>query len=160
MASHYLWDDGQVLSQIVQSHSLDVNAVDGDRALCVVVKYSEQAQAQARLASACATYNADLLACSDGQVQVVEDGLELLSILDTVVAELEGAFARPLRQVETISSWNIECPRGLVRDIVTVLADALHRRDVRLEIRQLSYNPAQLVIYLKTCSVEFKLKTT
>ena len=145
----YLRYDGQVLAQIVQTHCLDVDAVDGDRALRVVVQYSEQTQAQTRLASACASHDADLLACSDAHVQVGENGLELLSVLDAVVVELEAASAWPLRQVEAVSSWAVERPRRLVRHVVAVLADTLHRCDISLEIGQLPDYPTQLIIYLK-----------
>lgn len=130
-----------MLSQVVQTHCLDVDAVDGDRALRVVVQYSEQTQAQTRLASARASDDADLLACSNAQVQVGENGLELLSVFDAVVAELETASAGPLRQVEAIGSWTIERPRGLVGHVVAVLADAFDGRDIGLEISQLPYYP-------------------
>lgn len=60
VCSAYLWDDGELVSQVVQSYSVDVDAIDDDFAKSVL-DHAEQGQGHGALSSASSAADANFL---------------------------------------------------------------------------------------------------
>lgn len=90
-----LWYHGQSLSELVKSDIVDFDFIDPYLTF-MILDDPKQSQSERRLARACSTHNANLLATIDLDIEIDQNRTQVRSISHRIVNESDATMLRPI----------------------------------------------------------------